>query len=77
MTITVYGKATCEDTLRSRALLDGRELAYSYHDVEQDQALAAAAQRLSGATRVPVIDVDGSILVEPSDDELAALLDRD
>lgn len=77
MTITVYGKATCDDTLRSRALLDGRGAAYVYRDVEEDSAHAAEAVRLSGVTSVPVIDIKGSILVEPTDDELAALLDRD
>lgn len=75
MTITVYGKATCDDTLRSRALLEARAVDYDYRDVEHDPAHAAEALRLSGVTRVPVIDVDGSVLVEPSDDELAALLE--
>lgn len=74
-TITVYGKAECTDTLRSRALLDAQEVAYEYVDVEHDLASAERAREISGGVAVPVIVIESDVvLVEPSDDVLAAAL---
>jgi mycoredoxin len=73
--IEVYGKLDCTDTQRSRALLDGLGVAYVFHDVESEDALLRGAQRLSGGTAVPVVVLPGgTILVEPSDEELTAAL---
>ncbi len=78
MKLTVYGASWCPDVKRSRALLDSHSIEYDYFDVEED---AAAEQRVralqDGARRIPtLVWDDGTHLVEPSDDELAAHLAR-
>ena len=73
--ITMYGAAWCSDCRRSKRLLDGSGIEYTYIDVEHDAAMAEEAQRISGRKNIPVIAfADGTFLVEPSDAELAARL---
>ena len=76
MSLTVYGASWCPDVKRSRALLDGRGIEYSYVDVEADAAAEARVRDLQGgARRIPtIVWGDGTFLVEPSDDELSARL---
>jgi len=78
VTLTVYGASWCPDVKRSRALLDSLKVDYDYFDVEED---ATAEQRVrdlqDGERRIPtLVWADGTHLVEPSDDELAAHLAR-
>jgi mycoredoxin len=72
----VYGASWCPDVKRSRALLDSRGVAYDYVDVEADPAAEELVRSLQeGARRIPtIVFADGTHLVEPSDDELAARL---
>ncbi|MEV4601777.1 glutaredoxin domain-containing protein [Amycolatopsis sp. NPDC049253] len=72
----VYGASWCPDVKRSRALLDSRGVAYDYVDVEADPAADELVRSLQeGARRIPtIVFADGTHLVEPSDDELAARL---
>ncbi|GAA4543993.1 glutaredoxin family protein [Amycolatopsis samaneae] len=75
---TVYGASWCPDVKRSCALLDGTGVAYDYVDVEADAAAEALVRELQGgARRIPtIVWPDGTHLVEPSDDELTAHLNR-
>ena len=72
----VYGASWCPDVKRSRALLDSRGVAYDYVDVEADPAAEELVRSLQeGARRIPtIVFADGTHLVDPSDDELAARL---
>ncbi|SEP47583.1 glutaredoxin family protein [Amycolatopsis saalfeldensis] len=74
----VYGASWCPDVKRSRALLDAEGVEYDYVDVEADTAAEALVRELQGGPRrIPTIVFgDGTHLVEPSDDELAARLSR-
>jgi len=76
--ITVYGTATCPDTLRSRALLDALRLEYNFYNTDLDPAMARTAAALqNGGTKVPVVDLhNGTVLVEPSDEELTEALHK-
>lgn len=76
--ITVYGAAWCEDTERSRALLDRLNIQYNYYDVDKDAAMKRTAMDLqNGGEKTPVVDFhDGTVLVEPDDAMLMALLER-
>lgn len=72
----MYGAGWCGDCRRAQRLLDGRGARYRYIDVEHDAAAREEARRIGGSTRIPVIVMpDGSVLVEPTDAELAAKLD--
>jgi glutaredoxin len=76
--IVVLGRNTCEDTIRSLALLARRGIPYTYRKVDEDAAADAWIRRLNdGEWRTPTIligdpDRPDLILREPSDEELMA-----
>lgn len=78
--ILVLGRDTCEDTVRSVALLDSRQVAYTYLHVDQDPAADAWIRRLNdGEWWTPTIligdpEQPDTILREPSDPDLLAAL---
>jgi glutaredoxin len=78
--IVMLGRDTCEDTTRSRALLDGHGIPYDYRRVDQDADADAWIRRLNdGGWRTPTIlvgdpDQPAAILREPSDEELLAAI---
>ena len=78
--IVVLGRDTCEDTVRSRALLVRHGIAFTYHRVDEDAAADAWIRRLNdGGWRTPTIligdpDRPDIVLREPSDAELLAAL---
>ncbi|HIH79220.1 MAG: glutaredoxin domain-containing protein [Candidatus Poseidoniia archaeon] len=76
MTLRMYGAAWCGDCHRARAWLDGENISYEYLDIESDDALRDRAVSLNnGFQRVPVLEFDdGSVLVEPTNEQLAAKL---
>ena len=76
--ITVYGTETCKDSIRSRAWLNGCGIAYRWVDVDRDRdGYAYVVEVNNGRRTIPTIVLDdGSILVEPSDEELAEKLGK-
>ncbi|MBI4496894.1 MAG: hypothetical protein HY689_03205 [Chloroflexi bacterium] len=76
-TIIVYGTAWCGDCRRAKRVLDQRQVPYTWVDIDADRRAEAEVLRLNGGMRsVPtMVFPDGSVLVEPSDRELAARLD--
>ena len=74
-TITVYGAGWCGDCRRSKRLLDARATPYAWVDTETPGVRDAL--RAAGYEAIPVIVLpDGTILMEPSDAQLTAALDR-
>ena len=76
--LIVYGASWCPDVKRSRALLDAKGVEYDYLDVEADSGAEESVRALQiGERRIPTIVWPvGTHLVEPSDDELTAHLNR-
>ena len=73
-TVTVYGFNWCEDTTRARHHFDAAGLGYRYVNFEQD-AEAMALVRGAGYLATPVVVTPwGTLFVEPSDEELAAIV---
>jgi thioredoxin reductase (NADPH) len=74
--LTVYGAPWCSDCKRAKQFLGEQRVHYEWVDVEQDAAgLALVEQTNDGKRIIPTIVFgDGSILVEPSNAELAAKL---
>lgn len=72
--VTVYGADWCGDCRRAKRFLEATGTPYRYVDLELD----GVAQQLvddAGYRAIPVIVTPaGVILVEPSNDELAAAL---
>jgi mycoredoxin len=71
----VYGTYWCQDTTRVRTFLNDHGVPYTLVDIETD---ADAAQRVKdwnkGFLSTPTLDIDGRIVTEPSDEELAEVL---
>ncbi len=76
MDITIYGAYWCPDCRRSKQFLGEHQIPYKWVDIEQDkEGEAYVLQKNDGKRIIPTIEFeDGSILVEPSNAELAAKL---
>lgn len=75
--LTVYGAEWCRDCRRSKAVLDVRRVDYVYVDLVAEPERADEAEALTGRKSIPVLVFpDGEHLVEPTNAELAAKLDR-
>ncbi len=74
--ITMYGTLWCGDCKRAKKFLGEQRIQYDYVDVEHDADGLAFIERVnSGKQIVPtIVFPDGSILVEPSNAELAVKL---
>jgi thioredoxin reductase (NADPH) len=75
--ITVYGANWCPDCRRAKKLLGEWGIEYKWMDIEQNpEGLAYVEEVNKGKRIIPTIVFgDGSILVEPTNAELAAKLD--
>ena len=69
----VYGASWCPDAQRARRFFDERGVEYAWIDIDEDnQALDFVKKTNGGKIVIPVIVFpDQSILVEPSNFELA------
>jgi glutaredoxin len=73
--IAVYGAYWCKDTRRSRRFLNHHGIPYTYFDVDVDpDALEKVKAWNGGHLSTPTLDIDGRIVTEPSDEELAELV---
>lgn len=74
--ITVYGAPWCPDCKRAKKFLAEHRVPYRWVDVDQDASGMAYVQRVQdGGRTIPTIAFpDGSHLLEPGNDELAAKL---
>ena len=74
--ITIYGTYWCPDCRRSKQFLGEHQIPYHWVDIEQDKAGEEyVLQKNNGKRIIPTIEfADGSILVEPSNAEIAARL---
>jgi thioredoxin reductase (NADPH) len=76
MTITMYGTGWCGDCKRAKQFFGEQRVHYDFVDVDADADAKAKVESLNdGKTIIPTIVFDdGSLLVEPSNAELAAKL---
>ncbi len=74
--ITVYGAHWCPDCRRSKQFLGEHQIPYQWIDIEQDKnAEQFVIEKNDGKRIIPTITfADGSLLVEPTNAELAAKL---
>ena len=69
--IKVYGADWCEDTQRTRQHLDTLGVPYDYINVDRDKAAEFwIAKQNNGKRQTPTLDMNGKILIEPTDPEL-------
>ncbi len=71
--LRVIGASWCPDCKRAKTFLGQHRVAYDWVDMEDNDEAIAEVERVNGGKRsIPtIIFPDGSILVEPSNDELA------
>ena len=75
--IIVYSTSWCGDCRRAKRVLDHHGAHYRWIDIDKSPGAAEQVVRINrGYRSVPtILFPDGSVMVEPSDRELAAKLD--
>ncbi|HUP26334.1 MAG TPA: glutaredoxin family protein [Candidatus Limnocylindrales bacterium] len=61
--VTIYSATWCGFCHAAKAYLDKLNVKYEDKDIERDPAAAAECVRKSGQMGIPVIDIDGTIIV--------------
>ncbi|MBP7216532.1 MAG: glutaredoxin family protein [Candidatus Omnitrophica bacterium] len=61
--VKVYSTPTCPYCIRLKQFLTDNNIAFENYDVSTDQARAEEMIERSGQMGVPVIDIDGEIIV--------------
>lgn len=76
--VIVYGTQWCPDCRRAKRVLDDYHVVYEWIDVDANPDARAEVLRLNGGMRsVPtIVFPDGSLLVEPGEQELITLIDK-
>ena len=74
--ITVYGAPWCPDCRRSKQFLADQRVSYGWVDIDQDDAGRSYVQQVNNGKHIipTIVFRDGSVLVEPTNAELAAKL---
>lgn len=74
--IKVYGAHWCPDCRRSKRFLGEQQVPYEWIDIEQDEEARGYVEQVNNGKRIipTIVFPDGSILVEPSNAELAQKL---
>ena len=73
--ITMYGARWCSDTIRTANFLNRNDIPYTYIDVDNDEAMAKKVKDWNhGNLSTPTLDIEGRIVTEPADVELAQIL---
>ncbi len=74
--ITVYGAPWCPDCRRAKQFLGEQRIAYEWIDIDLNEAARDYVQQVNDGKQIipTIIFEDGSLLVEPSNAELAAKL---
>lgn len=61
--VTVYSTPTCPWCTRAKSYLDQSGVPYAEKDVSVDVAAAREMVKISGQMGVPVLSIDGSVVV--------------
>lgn len=61
--VIVYSTPTCPWCTKVKDYLDSKDVPYEHFDVSKDREKAMEMVKKSGQQGVPVIDIDGSIVV--------------
>lgn len=73
--IEIYGAHWCTDTIRTRHYLNRHGVPYILMDVDQDPEAARKVMEWNqGNLSTPTLEIEGRIVTEPSDEELAEIL---
>src|SRR5512140_3139742 len=75
-TIVVYGATWCPDCKRAKQMLGEQSIQYRNVDIDEDPDSLAFVQTINGGKRIipTIVFPDGTVLIEPSNAELARQL---
>lgn len=75
-TVTIYGATWCPDCRRSKKFLTEQRIPFNWIDIEEHPEHQEYVERVNDGKRIipTIVFEDGSILVEPSDAQLATKL---
>jgi glutaredoxin len=69
--IVMYSTSWCPDCRRSRTFLTGQNIEHVEIDIGKDREAFAFIEKLTRRVRIPtIVFPDGTILIEPTDEEL-------
>jgi len=72
--VKVYGTPTCPWCIRAKQFLKDNNIDFQNIDVSVDQAAADEIIKKSGQMGVPVLDIDGEIIVGFDKERISKLL---
>jgi glutaredoxin-like YruB-family protein len=72
--VTIYSTPTCPFCVRAKQFLNDSGIEFTNHDVSTDQAKAQEMIKISGQMGVPVIDINGEIIVGFDKEKIKAAL---
>jgi glutaredoxin len=73
--VKVYGADWCEDTQRTREQLGALGVSYDYINLDSDKAAEEWAKAQNqGKRKTPTVDLEGTILIEPTNAQMEAAL---
>jgi glutaredoxin-like YruB-family protein len=61
--ITVYSATWCAFCHAAKDYLDKKGVAYTDKDVDSDRSIAEEAMKVSGQTGIPVLNINGQIII--------------
>jgi glutaredoxin-like YruB-family protein len=61
--VTVYSATWCAFCHAAKDYLDKKGVAYTDKDVDSDRAIAEEAMKVSGQTGIPVLNINGEIII--------------
>ena len=61
--VTVYSATWCAFCHAAKQYLDGKHIAYTDKDIETDENFAKESIEKSGQMGIPVLDINGTIIV--------------
>jgi len=61
--VTIYSASWCAFCHAAKEYLDKKGVAYTDKDVDSDRAIAEESVKLSGQTGIPVLNINGQIIV--------------
>jgi glutaredoxin-like YruB-family protein len=76
MKVKVYSTSTCPYCKMAKSFLDEKDVSYDDLDVSADAAARDEMVKKSGQMGVPVIDVDGEVIIGFDRERLAALIGK-
>ncbi|MCX5709150.1 MAG: glutathione S-transferase N-terminal domain-containing protein [Candidatus Omnitrophica bacterium] len=73
-TVKVYSTPTCPWCIRVKQFLSENNISFENYDVGADQAKAEEMIQKSGQMGVPVVDIDGTVIVGFDKEKIKATL---